>query len=1452
MQVYTELVAPSAVTHSLSLSLTSATSSNLVVAKGSLLQIFETRTIAAELDRQNQTQQVPPVPAAAAEPDFDVRGGHDDDALEASFFGAAEAPLLLRDRSQHTKLVLVAELPVAGTIIGLARLKLPHTSSGGEALLLAYRGAKMCLTEWNPRRAALETVSIHFYEKDELQGAPWELPFGEYVNYLEADPASRCAAFKFGSRNLAILPFRQAEEDLEMEDWDEALDGPKPPKEASLATNGDANGDANGTQSQHSPSFVLRLPLLDPTLLHPVHLAFLHQYREPTFGILSSAQSTSIALGFRDHLTYKVFTLDLKQRASTTILSVTGLPQDLSRVIPLPTPVGGALLVGANELIHIDQSGKANGVAVNPMARQMTSFSLNDQSELNYRLEGCAIEPVSMESGELLLILNDASLAIISFKIDGRTVSGISLVPVSQENGGNLLKSRVSCISRIGKSSMFIGSEYGDSVVLGWSRKQSQEKRKKSRVLDAELALDVDDIDLDDFDEDDDLYGTESTAAKPSLATNGVTKGGELIFRLQDSLLCLAPIHDVAPGKAVFPLDSEEVVLRDGVTSELQLACAVGRGKAGAIAILNREIQPKIIGRFEFPEARGFWTMCVKKPLPKALGSNAVVSSEYDSMELYDRFMIVAKVDLDGYETSDVYALTDAGFESLKDTEFEPAAGFTVMAGTMGKQMRIIQVLKSEVRCYDGDLGLSQILPMMDEDTGAEPRVVSASIADPYLMVIRDDNSIFIAKIDSNDELDEVEKDKGPLASIKWQTGCLYADHDGHFQPKQPDEGSSPRILMFLMSTTGALHIYDLDNLSEPVYVAEGLTSTPPFLSANFTGRKAAAKETLTEILVADLGDVVAKSPYLILRHDTDDLTLYEPVRYHEPNSSSAPLSDTLFFKKSTNSTIAKSAPASDKEDDETQQKRFVPLQLCANVGGYSAVFLSGDSPSFILKSAKSIPRIVGLQGQGVQGMSTFHTEGCDRGFIYADIKGIARVSQLPTDTNYAELGISVKKIPLDCDVNRVSFHSHTATYIAACSTREPFELPKDDDYHKEWARETVNFAPTMPRGILKLISPAAWTVIHSLDLESCETIESMMALHLEISEETKERRMVVAVGSAICKGEDLPTRGRVQVFDIVTVIPEPGRPETNKRLKLLAKEELPRGGVTSLSEIGTSGLLLIAQGQKCMVRGLREDGGLLPVAFLDMNCHILGVRELRGTGLCLMADAFKGMWFAGYTEEPYTFKVLGKSGGQIPMLVADFLPDGEDLNMIGVDADGDLHVFEFNPDHPKSLQGHLLLHRTTFSLSPNEPTTTVLLERTIPASQPQPQGTTGAETPHTLLLSCPTGQLAALTPLSESAYRRLLSLANQLMPAVVPYGGLHSKAHRLPEGRGAQSHARAVGVETAASGRMIVDGAVLARWTELGAAKRAEMATKSGYDDLNEMRDELEGVLGWSGMAYF
>lgn len=700
MQCYTELTAPTAVTHSITLPFLSADSSNLVVAKGSLLQIFRTKAIPAEVDNALR-QPSPPTPAPAA--GFESRRG-DDDALESNLLAEG---IHRADRGNNTKLVLVAEYPLSGTVCGLAAVSIRNSKSGGHALLVGLRHAKACLVEWNPDTQAIDNMSIHYYENED--GASFDLPLSEYETILQADPGSRCAALKFGSRSLAILPFKQASADIEMDDWDEDLDGPRPEKEASAATNGDVDKDTDANAAKELPyneSFVLRFPQLDPTLLFPEHFAFLHEYRDPTFGILSSTQQSSYFLGRKDHKSYKVFTLDLSQRASTTILAVDNLPHDLRRVISLPAPVGGALLVGDNELIHIDQSGRANGVAVNSFAKACSSFPLADQSSLQLQLEHCVIGQLSIEAGELVMVLNTGRMAVITFKIDGRTVTGMSVKLVSLETGGDIIPSRISCISKLDKQVFFVGSATSDSVVVGWTRKHAQAGKRKSRLVDPSLEYELDDLDIEDVDDEDDLYGDSAVLSTNANGTNGQTKDGDMIFRIHDTLLCIAPIREFTSGRAAFFPDSEEERNSKGVVSPLQLTCAVGRGNAGAIAVLNKDIQPKVIGRFEFPEARGFWTMVVQKPIPKALQAEkdvtAAIGTDYSAANTFDKFMIVAKVDLDGYETSDVYAVTAAGFEALTGTEFDPAAGFTVEAGAMGNYKRVIQVLKSEVRCYDG------------------------------------------------------------------------------------------------------------------------------------------------------------------------------------------------------------------------------------------------------------------------------------------------------------------------------------------------------------------------------------------------------------------------------------------------------------------------------------------------------------------------------------------------------------------------------------------------------------------------------------------------------------------------------------------------------------------------------------------------------------------------------
>jgi cleavage and polyadenylation specificity factor subunit 1 len=705
MQCYTELTPPTAVTHAISLPFTTATSNDLLVAKTSLLQIFSLKTVLTEVDTGANGKT-----SAREHTQLTDRRVLDNDGLEQSFL-AADVVLQRSERSHTTSLVLKAEYHLSGTITSLARIRTLNSRTGADCLLISFKDAKLSLVEWDPERHGLSTISIHYYEREDLQGGPWVPDLKKCINYLTADPSSRCAALKFGKRNLAILPFRQAgDEDLAMDDYDPDFGGERAePVAAPTRT----NGDTSLAQTPYSSSFVLPLSALEPSLIHPIHLSFLHEYREPTFGILFSSLAPTPALlhDRRDILSYTVFTLDLEQRASTTILSVSGLPYDLYKVIPLPLPVGGALLVGGNELIHVDQAGRTNGVGVNVFARQCTSFSLADQSDLEMKLEACVIEQLGAENGDMLIVLNTGELAILGFKRDGRSVSGLSVRRVNPDHGGLLVEAQASCAVNLGRGRMFIGSEDANSVILSWARKAPQLSRQRSSgglsmEDDGEIFFDKDGTE----EYDDDLYSGAAPEPRRQSDVFPSASSSDYVFKINDIMRNIAPMKDLAFGRPAVSKDGEAGQNSQDATTDLELVISTGCGRAGGVTVLKREIEPKVIGRFEFPEARGIWSVRAKRPIagnlaPQTSGDGKMrLDGGYAMGNEFDRFMIVSKGSSRtvNREESAVYALTATGFEDVKAPEFDGSLGGTIEVGTLGQETRVVQVLRGEVRVYDG------------------------------------------------------------------------------------------------------------------------------------------------------------------------------------------------------------------------------------------------------------------------------------------------------------------------------------------------------------------------------------------------------------------------------------------------------------------------------------------------------------------------------------------------------------------------------------------------------------------------------------------------------------------------------------------------------------------------------------------------------------------------------
>ena len=86
-------------------------------------------------------------------------------------------------------------------------------------------------------------------------------------------------------------------------------------------------------------------------------------------------------------------------------------------------------------------------------------------------------------------------------------------------------------------------------------------------------------------------------------------------------------------------------------------------------------------------------------------------------------------------------------------------------------------------------------MPMLDEETDAELKVSHASFLDPYILLIRNDNSAMLLKADARGEFDEVPGG-AEFASKQWRSGAIH---------KLSTAGSD--AMLYVLSNQSQLHV---------------------------------------------------------------------------------------------------------------------------------------------------------------------------------------------------------------------------------------------------------------------------------------------------------------------------------------------------------------------------------------------------------------------------------------------------------------------------------------------------------------------------------------------------------------------------------------------------------------------------------------------------------------------
>ncbi|XP_020283303.1 cleavage and polyadenylation specificity factor subunit 1 [Pseudomyrmex gracilis] len=1335
-------------------------------------------------------------------------------------------------RPPKMKLECLAQYILHGNIMSMQSVYL--LGSQRDSLLLSFRDAKLSVVEYDQDTHDLRTVSLHYFEEEEIKDG-WTNH--HHIPIVRVDPEGRCAAMLIYGRKLVVLPFRK---DPSLDDAD-LLDTAK-------------------LTSHKTPilsSYMIVLKTLEEKMDNVIDLQFLHGYYEPTLLILYEPVKTfSGRIAVRqDTCAMVAISLNIQQRVHPIIWSVSNLPFDCYQVVPVKKPLGGTLIMAVNSLIYLNQSIPPYGVSLNSLADASTNFPLKPQEGVKVSLEGAQVAFIS--SDRLVISLKSGELYVLSLFADSmRSVRGFHF----DKAAASVL---TSCVCMCEDNYLFLGSRLGNSLLLRFTEKELETlknldsdeviveenendetpaKKAREDFLGDWMASDV--LDIKDPEELE-VYGSE---------THTSIQITSYIFEVCDSLLNIGPCGNISMGEPAF-LSEEFLHNQD---PDIELVTTSGYGKNGALCVLQRSIRPQVVTTFELPGYIDMWTVI------GTLGKDEQVKTEAEGSHA---FLILSQ------ETSTMILQTGQEINEIDQSGFN-TQGSTVFAGNLGANRYIVQVTQMGVRLLQG---IEQIQHMPIDCS-----IVQASCADPYVTLLskdgrvllltlrevrgtarlhaqaanllfrpqiealcayRDVSGIFTTQLSETTDDEQIEEEHNVeepavLSNIDNEDDLLYGDAPA-FQmptlsyPKASDTTAKkapwwqrhlqeikPTYWLFVYRDSGTLEIYSLPDLRLSYLIRnfgygqyvlhDSMESTT--LQPAPVNEIPNPEMQVREILAVALGHH-GNRPMLLVRLDSE-LQIYQAYRYPKGHLK-------LRFKKLDHGIIFGHLRSKFKEEDmsTTNDIRISMMRYFSNIAGYNGVFICSDYPHWIFLTGRGELRIhpMGIDGS-ITSFAAFNNINCPQGFLYFNKKEELRICILPTHLSY-DAPWPVRKVPLRFTPHFVTYHLESKTYCVITSMSEPlksyYRFNGEDKEFTEEERPDRFLYPSQEQFSIVLFSPVSWEAIPNtkIELDQWEHVTCLKNVSLAYEGTRSGLKGYIVLGTNYNYGEDITSRGRILIFDIIEVVPEPGQPLTKNRFKqIYAKEQ--KGPITAITQV--SGFLVSAVGQKIYIWQLK-DNDLVGVAFIDTQIYIHQMLSIKS--LILIADVYKSISLLRFQEEYRTLSLVSRDFRPAEVYTIEYLIDNTNLGFLVADGESNLALFMYQPESRESLGGQKLIRKADFHLGQKINTFFRIRCRTTDPANDK-KHFSGADKRHITMYASLDGGLGYILPVPEKTYRRLLMLQNVLVTHICHIAGLNPKAYRTYK-----SYVRNQGNPA----RGIIDGDLVWRYLFLPNNEKTEIAKKIG-----------------------
>ncbi|XP_055328374.1 cleavage and polyadenylation specificity factor subunit 1-like [Paramacrobiotus metropolitanus] len=1325
---------------------------------------------------------------------------------------------------ENVRLECLATFEVFGTVTDLKASALPH--SNRDLLLLAFADAKLSAVQYDPIINDLRSISLHDYEAARFSD---EMPtnLGPAEPIVRVDPDNRCAVMRLYRTQLLVIPFVHPPNRT-----DNALNGPKP-------------------VSQFR-SFALSLKKIkdDPNeFIQDFQL--LPGYLEPTVAVLCHRVLSwpgRVAIN-SDTCYVAALSLNTRERAFHLIWNCVGLPYDSKYMLSVPRPIGGLLVVSTSAMIYVNQGVPAMGISLNSTTAGSTRFPLRPEAAVVATLDGssCAF----FESERLLLTLRNGNGFVVTIIYDH------AMRTVREFHWQQVLNNRyASCITPLEGGYIFVGGRLSDSVLYMLT---------SSEWIEAEAAL-VEDDGNDDFaarragprktlltiTDDEDIYG-------PNAFVSVVTPLKKYHFTACDELISLGPCRTSAVGE---PLNSAEDFVRSS-DKDADLVTCSGYENESHVVAMHKSIRPDVLASFDIQDVQDLWTLQDDSSNDHSL----VVISTSDKTSVFHSVDEIVEAEEHPFQGDEptifccqlhngrisvqvtrtyarVVTLTgcetvDFTLEGNDEVKFATALNERFVFVTTGGMLMLYE--------WDSTLGI-----ITEVNTSAlnlpENGILAASLYVDY-------SGLFTTTVPSNvgtiemviepDVLDttvKAEPQPEDEDKLLYETRGSQVDQGKEKFGLSPEEFRSslmelrtrnlpfgPTDWLLLVRRDHTLTIYSLPDLilmfeTYPMIHAPRVIhdvcaleqpSAPPNAIAS-----ACQDQKLKEVLLVGLGIRHSQPYFFMVVSETVHMYHVVPFYYGQNERRLRISFSRVKHDMLTNERKLKRRLPKDLQADENRlAKRF--FRPFYNIQGYSGVFLCFPYSYFVMIGDRNIPRLHPMVVDGpVKAFAEFRNANCTAGFVYYNSRKQIQVAELEAIWNY-DHNWPTRRIKVPGTVHYLSYHMDSKTYVACCAVLSPDKRiihGSVDQVGTEVAERDPRFVCTfLPKFSIHLVMSDEWQLVPDATyaLQDFEFATAMKVLPLRNGTETGMREYVV-IGTNFAYGEDVQSRGRIILLDILDVVAEPDQPLSRVKQKAIYEEE-QKGPVTALC--GVNGYIVSAIGQKVFIWGLKGNS-LVGVAFLDVQIYVHQLSSIKD--LILMADVQRSVSILRFQEKYRTLSLVSSDPNQMHTYATEFCVDNQSLTVAVTDIQQDLHIFQFDPDYYFSAFGNRLVRRMECNLG--QFVTNMFRLR---CSAFYPDAGRVAALPltkkHLTMFTTLDGAVGCYMNIPEKTYRRILMIETILTNHCVHRAGLSPRLYWNARTNPDQRFDLVGNIKT------VADGRVGSLYLELDQTEKYEVAMKIG-----------------------